>query len=62
MFKLHLEVGSSAPELVGEGHGFFHGTVNRVTVVITGLYCPQVYRNGWQHGLDVRVIQMFIYN
>ena len=52
MFKLHLEVGSSAPELVGEGLG----TVNRVTVVITGLYCPQVYRNGWQHGLDVRVI------
>lgn len=58
MFKLHLEVGSSAPELVGEGLG----TVNRVTVVITGLYCPQVYRNGWQHGLDVRVIQIFIYN
>ena len=40
------------------GSWIFHGTINRVTVVITGLYCPQVYSNGWQPGLDVRVIQI----
>ena len=43
MFKLHLEVGFSAGDLVG----LSSWSINRVPVVLTGLYCPQVYSNGW---------------
>ena len=48
MFGVHPEEGSSAPDLVGDGHGFFHGAVGRAAVVLTGLYYPQANRIGWQ--------------